>query len=160
MDKVPLDNLLLGRSPRSARDAPLGPGWADVLRDIPLFASLSKRQARRVANLARQQRFSVGTPIVRKGERGETFFVILDGEASLKLPNGKSRVLKAGDFLGELALFDGKPRSATVTARTPLLAMRISRRPFLKLVASDSELSLGLLKGLSERLRALSDAPE
>src|SRR5512146_537490 len=104
MEKVPLDNLLLGRSPRAGRDAPLGPGWADVLRDIPLFASLSKRQVRRVANLARPQRFSEGTPIVRKGERGETFYVILDGEASLKLPNGKSRVLKAGDFLGELAL--------------------------------------------------------
>ena len=157
MERVPIDTLLFGST--SSRDAPLGSGWVDVLSDIPLFAPLSKRHVRRVANLARPQRFEPGTPIVREGQRGETFYVILDGEASIKLPNGKSRVLKAGDFLGELSLFDGKPRSATVTAKTPLLAMRIGRRPFLKLVASDSELALGLLKGLSERLRDAGKGP-
>jgi CRP-like cAMP-binding protein len=115
---------------------------------------------RRIANLARPQRFSEGAQIVRKDERGETFFVILDGEATLSLPKGKSRVLRAGDFFGELALFDGKPRSGTITARTPVLAMRIARRPFLKLVKSDSDLTLGLLKGMSERLRAASAGAE
>ncbi|HVD66404.1 MAG TPA: cyclic nucleotide-binding domain-containing protein [Gaiellaceae bacterium] len=154
MRQVGVEELVLGSRSKSGRDAPLGPDWVDVLRDIPLFAPLSKRQVRRIANLARPQRFAPESTIVRKGQRGETFYVILDGEAALSLPNRKARTLKAGDFVGELALFDGKPRSATVTAKTPLLAMRIARRPFLKLVSSDSDLALGLLKGLSERLRA------
>jgi CRP-like cAMP-binding protein len=150
------DAVFLGAPSEREKDAPLGPDWVDVLREIPLFSSLPKRHVRRIANLARPHRFAEMTTIVRKGERGETFFVILDGEATLAIPNGKPRGLRAGDWFGELALFDGKPRSATVVARTPLLAMRIARRPFLKLVASDSELALGLLKGMSERLRAAS----
>ena len=132
----------------------MGGEWVDVLRDVPLFAPLSKRHVKRIANLGRPQRFAAGARIVRKGQRAESFYVILDGEATVSLGSGKARVLRAGDFLGELALFDGKPRSATVTAKTPLLTMRIARRPFLKLVGSDSELALGLLKALSERLRA------
>src|SRR5262249_37932693 len=133
---------------------PLGSDWVDVLKGIPLFSTLSKRHVRRIANLAKPQRFAESSAIVRKGQRGETFYVILDGEATLSLPQGKTRVLKAGDWFGELALLDGGPRSATITARTPVLTMRIARRPFLKLVGSDSELALGLLRGMSERLRA------
>jgi CRP-like cAMP-binding protein len=151
--QIGIEALVLGPRPEAARDAPLGPGWVDVLREIPLFAPLPKRHVRRIANLARRQRFAEATTIVREGQRGETFFVILDGEASLRVPGRKQHVLKAGDWFGELALLDGKPRSATVLARTPVLAMRIARRPFLKLVASDSDLALGLLKGMAERLR-------
>ncbi|HEX5468918.1 MAG TPA: cyclic nucleotide-binding domain-containing protein [Gaiellaceae bacterium] len=158
MQKVGVGELLLGKSARSGDGAPMGGEWVDVLRDVPLFAPLSKRHVKRIANLGRPQRFAAGARIVRKGQRAESFYVILDGEATVSLGSGKARVLRAGDFLGELALFDGKPRSATVTAKTPLLTMRIARRPFLKLVGSDSELALGLLKALSERLRA-STAP-
>jgi CRP/FNR family transcriptional regulator, cyclic AMP receptor protein len=144
----------LGKSSEAAQYGPLGSEWVDVLKDIPLFSPLSKRQVRRIANLARPQRFAESSTIVKKGQRGETFFVILDGEATLSVPKGRTSVLRAGDWFGELALLDGGPRSATVTARSPLLAMRIARRPFLKLVASDSDLALGLLRGMSERLRA------
>lgn len=138
----------------------MGAAWVDVLRDVPLFAPLSKRHVKRIANLGRPQRFAAGARIVRKDQRAESFYVILDGEATVSLGGGKSHVLRAGDFLGELALFDGKPRSATVTAKTPLLTMRIARRPFLKLVGSDSELALGLLKAMSERLRAATAATD
>lgn len=91
---------------------------------------------------------------MRKGQRGETFFVILDGEATLQLTRGRSRTLRAGDYFGELALLDGEPRSATIVAKTPVLAMRLSRRRFHTLLAADSALAVGLLKGLSARLRA------
>jgi CRP-like cAMP-binding protein len=154
MKQLGMEAFVLGKSSTDAQHGPLGSEWVDVLKDIPLFSPLSKRQVRRIANLAKPQRFAESSTIVRKGQRGETFFVILDGEATLSVPKGKTSVLKAGDWFGELALLDGGPRSATVTARTPVLAMRIARRPFLKLVASDSELALGLLRGLSERLRA------
>jgi CRP/FNR family cyclic AMP-dependent transcriptional regulator len=151
---VGVEEFLLGKATGQGSGDPLGAEWVDVLKDIPLFKPLSRRHVRRIANLARPHRFAEGTAIVRKDQRGETFFVILDGEAIVSLPKSKSRVLGAGDWFGELALLDGKPRSVTVTARTPVLAMRIARRPFLKLVANDSELALGLLKGMSERLRA------
>src|SRR5213592_2918857 len=111
MQKAGVETLLLGRTRRTGPGAPLGADWVDVLRDIPLFAPLSKRHVRRVANLARPQRFAAGAPIVRKGQRGESFFVILDGEATLGVPGRRAKTLRAGDFFGELALFDGQPRS-------------------------------------------------
>ena len=155
MSRVGIGTLLTGRPPGGAPDDPLGPTWVEVLREVPLFAPLSKRQVRRIANAARAQRFARGAPIVRKGQRGETFFIILDGEATVQLSRGRSRPLGAGDYFGELALLDGEPRSATIIAKTPVLAMRLSRRRFHALLASDSELVLRLMKGLSARLRAV-----
>src|SRR3954467_12797495 len=105
---------MLGPKATSQKGAPLGDEWVDVLRDIPLFSPLSKRHVKRIANLARPRRFAASSAIVRKGQRGETFFVILDGEATLNLPGGRSVTLGAGDFFGELALLDGGPRTATI----------------------------------------------
>ena len=152
MPKVGVETLLLGEK-ASSQGAPLGSDWVDVLRGIPLFAPLSKRHVKKIANLARLRRFAASSAIVRKGQRGETFYVVLDGEATLSLPKGRNVALAAGDFFGELALLDGGPRSGTVIAETPVLTMAIGRRPFLKLVKSDSELALGLLKIMAERLR-------
>lgn len=152
MRNVGVDELILGARPRAGSD-PLGSDWVDVLRGIPLFAALSKRHVKRIANLARPRRFAASSAIVRKGERGETFFVILDGEATLNLPTGRNVALGAGDFFGELALLDGGPRTATILAKGPVLTMAIGRRPFLKLVKGDSALSLGLLKVMAEHLR-------
>ena len=152
MRNVGVDELILGARPRAGSE-PLGSEWVDVLRGIPLFAALSKRHVKRIANLARPRRFAANSAIVRKGERGETFFVILDGEATLNLPTGRKLALGAGDFFGELALLDGGPRTATILAKAPVLTMAIARRPFLKLVKGDSELALGLLKVMAERLR-------
>jgi CRP/FNR family cyclic AMP-dependent transcriptional regulator len=146
--------LLAGGRPTGAAGERLGREWVDVLRSIPLFAPLSKRQVRHIADAARAQQFAKGAPIVRKGQRGETFFVILDGEATLQLSRGRSRTLRAGDYFGELALLNDEPRSATIVAKTPVLAMRLSRRRFHALLAADSAVAVGLLKGLSARLRA------
>ena len=156
MRKVGVDELILGSKPRSDT-APLGSDWVDVLRGIPLFAPLSKRHVRRIANLGRPRRFAANSAIVRKGQRGETFYVILDGEATLNLPRGRTVALGAGDSFGELALLDGGPRTATIIAKSPVLTMAIGRRPFLKLVKSDSDLALGLLKVMAERLRVADE---
>jgi CRP/FNR family transcriptional regulator, cyclic AMP receptor protein len=134
-------------------DAALGGEWADVLGDVPLFAGLSKRHRRRVAGLAGQQRFAEGTQIVREGARGETFYLILDGKATVERRGAAPLDLEAGDFFGEMALLDGGPRSATVTARTPVLVMRLSRRPFAKLLAKEPEVAAAMLRELARRLR-------
>jgi CRP-like cAMP-binding protein len=155
--KVGVDELILGSRPRGAGE-PLGSEWVDVLSGIPLFAPLSRRHVKRIANLARPRRFAANSAIVKKGERGESFYVILDGEATLNLPGGRTVALGSGDWFGELALLDGGPRTATVLAKTPVLTMSIARRSFLKLVKGDSELALGLLKVTAERLRDASQA--
>src|SRR2546430_15036923 len=141
-------------APQERRDARMGKAWVDVLHGVPLFQPLSKRHVRKIAEAGTEARFEPGTPIVRKGERGETFFVSLDGEARVHMGGKRRARLGMGDFFGEMALLDGGARSATVTAETQVHAMRISRRRFLQVVERDPKLALELLKVLAARLRA------
>jgi hypothetical protein len=72
MRNVGVDELLLGARPPAGSE-PLGSEWVEVLRGIPLFAGLSKRHVKRIANLARPRRFVANSAMVRKGERGGNF---------------------------------------------------------------------------------------
>src|SRR5205814_2204642 len=101
-----------------------------VLRQVPLFAELSDRQLRKLAKLATLASFSTYVAVVREGTRGDAFFVILDGHAVVVRGNGSKTTLSAGDYFGEMALLDRRPRSATVTPQTQITALRISAAEF------------------------------
>jgi len=132
----------------------MGSDWVPVLAEVPLFASLSRRHLKRVAKLARTRRFASGTPIVRRGEAGAAFFVLLDGAARVLLPKGRPVRLRSGDFFGEMALLDDSPRSADVIADGEVLVMTISRSAFGKLLRSEPAIANELLRTLAARLRA------
>ena len=132
-----------------------GDEWVDVLADVPLFRNLSRRHVKRVASLARLRRYGPGTSIVRAGDAGSAFFVVLDGTARVVTPKGRARRLGSGDFFGEMALLDESPRSADVVADGEVLTMTISRSAFGKLLRSEPALSHELLRTLAARLRAV-----
>lgn len=134
---------------------PLHPGWLPVLGRVPLFASLSKRHLKHVAALAELKRFKAGTPVVRAGAQGNAFFVILDGSANVTTPAGHTQALKEGDYFGELALLDGAPRAATVTAANSLATARISRAAFKRLLKEEPAIGVGLAHGLVAIIRHL-----
>jgi CRP-like cAMP-binding protein len=125
-----------------------------VLAEVPLFRNLSRRHLKRVASLARMRRFPAGTPIVRAGDAGSSFYVLIDGSACVITPNRRARRLGSGDSFGEMALLDDSPRSASVIAEDDVLAMTISRSAFAKLLRSEPALSHELLRTLAVRLRA------
>ncbi|HEY0387774.1 MAG TPA: cyclic nucleotide-binding domain-containing protein [Gaiellales bacterium] len=129
-------------------------GWAEVLGTVPLFAGLSTRHLRRVADKATMKRYAPYTEIVRSGDRGDAFYVILDGTASVRRPGKRAIKLHAGDFFGELALLDASPRSATVEAETEVFAMRLGTAAFKKVLESEPKVSLAMLNTLAGRLRA------
>jgi CRP-like cAMP-binding protein len=135
------------------RPADAGKLWAPVLQEVPLFANVSKRHVRRIAGLATEARFSAGSRIVRQGEPGNAFFVILDGEAAVTRPGRPAIVLGPGDSFGEMALLDGGPRSATVVAKSEVLCLRLVRAAFTKMLTSEPEIALALLVELTTRLR-------
>lgn len=132
----------------------MGADWIPVLAEVPLFRGLSRRHLKRIAGVARTRRFAAGAPIVRSGEEGTTFYVLLDGSARVVPAGGKAVKLKAGDAFGEMALIDDVPRSADVVAEEELLAMTISRNAFEKLLRSEPALTLALLRTLAARLRS------
>lgn len=148
-----------GTAARAAISRPRASGltaddWVPVLADVPLFQSLSRRHLKRVASLARLRRYGPGTSIVRAGDAGTAFFVLIDGAARVVPPKGRARRLGSGDFFGEMALFDDSPRSADVVAEGEVLVMTISRSAFGKLLRSEPALSHELLLTLAARLRS------
>lgn len=141
------------RSPLRQPPANMGKEWVNVLAEVPLFAGLSKRHLRRIADHAVATRFHERAVIIRSGSRGETFYVVLDGEAEVRPEKGASVRLTQGDFFGEMALIDGKPRSASVEAMTELLAMKLSRRSFLEVLKAEPSIALAIMKELAGRVR-------
>ena len=131
-----------------------GAEWVPVLAEVPLFGNLSRRHLKRVASLARMRRFAAGTLIVRAGDAGSAFYVLIDGAARVVPPKGRPRRLGSGDFFGEMALLDDSPRSADVVADGEVLTMTIGRSAFGKLLRSEPALSRELLRTLASRLRA------
>ena len=94
-----------------------------------------------------------GTVLARAGQSGDQFFLILDGSARVDVPPRKRAKLKPGDYFGEMSLLDGGPRSATVTADTPLRLLVIQRRDFATLLREAPDLTQSLLATLSRRVR-------
>lgn len=132
----------------------IGDDWVPVLADVPLFRNLSRRHLKRIASLGRMRRYGPGTSIVRAGDAGSAFFVLLDGTARVVTSKGRARRLGSGDFFGEMALLDDSPRSADVVADGEVLTMTISRSAFGKLLRSEPVLSHELLRTLAARLRS------
>jgi CRP-like cAMP-binding protein len=133
-----------------------GQAWADVLGTVPLFSALSQRHLRRIGGKATMKRYAPFTPIVRMGDTGDGFYVILDGVASVRKPGKRAVRLKAGDFFGELALLDSFPRSATVETESEVLAMRLGRPAFQKVLESEPKVAVAMLKALAARMRESS----
>lgn len=117
---------------------------------------MPSRFLKRLGDKVDEQRFMEGATIVRQGEPGDTFYVIVEGEAKVKDPNGRtlSRLIP-GDFFGEISLMDGGPRTATVVAETNLTALALSRKDFGALLHSEPKVTVGLLKHAAALLRRL-----
>jgi CRP/FNR family transcriptional regulator, cyclic AMP receptor protein len=149
-------------SPSRKKTASLDRRGIELLKNVPLFSGLSRRDLRSLAGLAEQVRFGSGRTVVQYGSRGNTFFVITEGKARVMVgySNRVMARLGPGDFFGELALLDGGPRTASVIAETPLVTIRIARTEFRKMLTSHPDVALKMLEELSSRLRAERSATD
>ena len=136
-------------------DQPSAKDWAEVLARLPLFAGVGKRQLRRIAGLAQVRDYDAGDTMVEEGGAADGFYLILEGRARVATAGGRARTLQTGDYFGEMALLDGEPRSATVSAVGGVRAMRLPRRPFLQLLQKEPSIAIALLTELSGRVRRL-----
>ena len=93
------------------------------LAKVPLFSDCSQRDLQTVARVVREIPHEAGTVIAREGEPGVGLFIILDGTADVSIGGRKKATLGPGDFFGEIALLDGGPRTATVTAKSDVNAL-------------------------------------
>jgi CRP/FNR family cyclic AMP-dependent transcriptional regulator len=129
-----------------------------ILKHVPLFAELANAELEIVTAAARQKRYPRGSIIFHEGDRGDYLCVILSGRVKVTLlgVHGREtivRVLERLDFLGEMALIDEAPRSATVMAIEPAEVMEIARAPFLALMQQQPAIALKVMTQLARALR-------
>lgn len=131
----------------------------EVLRAVPLFAGMTDRSLESIAELAREISYAPGDVIVREGEPGEFFVVIVAGSATVDQGGRPFKTLGAGDFLGEIALIDGGLRTATVTATEPIAALVVDRPGFQRIMDEHPVARHDLVSALTHRLRQRAPAP-
>ena len=127
-----------------------------ALAAVPLFAGLGGHQLEAVGRLADEIDLPEGSELTRQGKSAHEFFVLLDGTVRVERDGKAVRHLGAGDFLGEIALVDGGPRTATVVAATPVRALVIGHREFNTLLEDYPEISRIVLRALANRVRNIA----
>lgn len=131
----------------------------DVLARVDLFSGLSKKDLQALAASCRERTYSPGSVLISQGDAGAGLFIIIKGTVRItqtKGPDGAEVVLRtarAGDVLGEMALLDDMPRSATVTAVDEVTALLLLVWEFRGILRSNPDIALHLLAVLSRRLR-------
>jgi CRP-like cAMP-binding protein len=132
-----------------------------VLAEVPLFRELSKRQLKRLSDASEVAEFMGGHSIVREGDAGDSFYIVLTGQARVTMNGRFVKRLIPGDYFGEIALLDGGPRTATVAGETPLTLLILRRPVFIRAVRDDPGLATHLLAELGRMLRRNTrDLPE
>jgi CRP-like cAMP-binding protein len=123
------------------------------IKHAPLFAHLSKRDLAQVAQLADEIDLRKGKEMTREGAPGREFFVLLEGEADVSKNGRRINQLGPGDFFGEIALVSDSPRTATVTATSPVHALVITDRSFKRLLKDDPDIQSKVLAAVAARLQ-------
>jgi CRP-like cAMP-binding protein len=139
----------------------VAPVDTDVLRTLPIFSNLDANAIRGLAALAHSRRCNARDIIVEQDSPCDAVYVIIRGRASVSVaaPDGREVVLRdlgPADFIGEVSLFDGGVRSATVTALTSTDLVAIDRAPFLAFLERQPKVAISLLAVLASRLRRLT----
>lgn len=129
------------------------PTPSEVLAKLPLFSMLSKRDLEKLAREAHDRTFPAGTVLTEQDEFGTIFTVIVEGQATVTVRGKVARVLKPGDYFGEMALIDRSPRSATVTADTELRCLLLTQPVFRPFAVSHPETMWALLELMVQRVR-------
>jgi len=132
-----------------------------MLERVPIFASLTERQINRLASGLLEKDISEGTTVVKQGEKGIGFYLILDGAVEVKRKGRKLASLGPGDFFGEMALFENQARNADVVAVKPTKCGVLSTWEFWGYAMSQPKMLRGMLAEMAHRLsetnRALTE---
>jgi CRP-like cAMP-binding protein len=133
----------------------------EALGRCPLFVGLDEESRRAIALTLRTRRFRRGEVLFHEGDPGDALFIVASGAVKVVVPSDEGdeailATLRRGDFLGELALLDGAPRSASAIALEPTETLALPRSRFIALVATEPAIRDALLSSLATELRRLT----
>jgi CRP-like cAMP-binding protein len=124
----------------------------DLIAGVPLFAGLSKSEIGQVASIADEIDLPADKVLIREGERGREFFVLLEGEVEVTRKGKKLATRRAGEFFGEIALVSNLPRVATVKTGKPVRALVIRDIEFRALLRKAPAIAVKVLQAVADRL--------
>jgi uncharacterized membrane protein len=130
----------------------------ELLRSIPMFEGLSDEDLTHLANTLVERRFNGGAMIFDQGDPGSAMYIVAQGHVNIHLPGENSRRVSlkditVGEYFGELALFDDKPRSASALATTNALLLELSRETLSQYLERRPRAAMIILRTMAERLR-------
>ncbi|MBI1885894.1 MAG: cyclic nucleotide-binding domain-containing protein [Chloroflexi bacterium] len=129
-----------------------------VLAQVPIFSHLSKGDLKRLARISVPRTFKAGEQIIKEGDTAAGVFIVMTGKVEVVKGSQRLAVFDAGEFFGEMALFESYPRSATVRALEDTECIALSRWDFSAELKSQPEIAVGMLAHLVRRLRETTDA--
>jgi CRP-like cAMP-binding protein len=124
----------------------------ELIARVPLFAGLAKREVGQVASIADEIDLPADKVLIREGERGREFFVLLEGEVEVTRKGEKLATRRAGEFFGEVALVSDLPRIATVRTSKPVRALVIRDVDFRALLQRTPAIAVKVLQAVADRL--------
>jgi len=130
----------------------------ELLRRVPLFSRLNQKGLETIGQLADEVDVAAGTELCREGRSGDAFYVVIDGTVRIERGGVRVNSLGSGDFLGEIALVDGGPRTATAVTESPTRLLVVGHREFHTLLEDFPGVRLAILEALAERVRRLEPA--
>lgn len=127
----------------------------EALKQIGIFRGLSHHQLKEIAQHVDEVRTDAGQVLVRQGDRGHEFALLVDGRARVERDGRTIAELESGDFFGEMSLLDGQPRSATIVSETPSTILVMHSQDFGFLLDTVPGLARRMLVELVGRLREM-----
>ncbi len=130
----------------------------ELLRNIPLFSKLEASKLKLLAFTSERLTYEADQLLCKQGDMGDAAYIIVEGEAAVLVdsPGGQIRVADLGrnDFVGEIAILCDVPRTATVKAMSKVVALRISKDLFFRLVEEFPQMAVEIMRELAHRLEA------
>jgi CRP/FNR family transcriptional regulator, cyclic AMP receptor protein len=130
----------------------------DHLKSISIFSELTAKELKAVAKLMTELDIADGRELMREGEIGREFMIIRSGTADVRRGGRKIATIGSGDYVGELAVLSGAPRTATVIATSPMVVETLNRREFMSLLDQSPKLAKKILLGAVNRLHQLENS--
>jgi len=126
----------------------------EALSRVPLFSRCSQKELQFIAREGDEVDVPAGKTLIRQGKPGDTFYIQLEGQSQVEIDGKKRRVMKPGDFFGEISMIDRGVGTATVTTLTPSRLYVMSHAQFRDAVKQNDSLMVKVLLAMGERLRA------
>jgi CRP-like cAMP-binding protein len=124
----------------------------ELIKRVPLFSHCSRKELGMVAQIADEIDLPEGKTLMKEGDRGREFFVLVEGSADVVKSSRKVNTLGGGDFFGEIALVSQRPRTATVRTASPVRVLVVTEQSFRSLLDRAPDVQRKVLLALADRV--------